>query len=168
MPNNKGGKKYKRNKNTIMENKNTRFKDENESQEYAQITKALGNCRFEVLCFDGKSRLATMCGKMRKRVFVNQGDLILVSLRDWQDSKCDIIDKYNTNDVQKLKQQKCIPDFVKLEEKTSMEDEIMDDNMGFIFSTDMPSDSSDEEELNEKKISDDDSESEDNIDFEEI
>ena len=168
MPNNKGGKKYKRNKNTIMENKNTRFKDENESQEYAQITKALGNCRFEVLCFDGKSRLATMCGKMRKRVFVNQGDLILVSLRDWQDSKCDIIDKYNTNDVQKLKQQKCIPDFVKLEEKTSMEDEIMDDNMGFIFSTDMPSDSSDEEELNEKKISDDDSESEDNIDFDEI
>ena len=95
MPNNKGGKKYKRNKNVIQENKNTRFKDENESQEYAQITSALGNCRFDVLCFDGKSRLATMCGKMRKRVFVNQGELILVSLRDWQDSKCDIIDKYN-------------------------------------------------------------------------
>ena len=94
MPNNKGGKKYKRNKNVLQENKNTRFKDENESQEYALIKKALGNCRFEVLCFDGKTRLATMCGKMRKRVFVNQNDLILVSLRDWQDSKCDIIDKY--------------------------------------------------------------------------
>ena len=98
MPNNKGGKKYKRNKNVAQENKTTRLKDENESQEYAQITKALGNCRFEVMCFDGKSRMATMCGKMRKRVFVNQGEFILVSLRDWQDSKCDIIDKYNAND----------------------------------------------------------------------
>ena len=43
-----------------------------------------------------------MCGKMRKRVFVNQGELILVSLRDWQDSKCDIIDKYNDNDHSKI------------------------------------------------------------------
>lgn len=169
MPNNKGGKKYKRNKNVIQENKNTRFKDENESQEYAQITKALGNCRFEVLCFDGKNRLATMCGKMRKRVFVNQNDLILVSLRDWQDSKCDIIDKYTENDVQKLKQGGHIPDFVKLEEKNSLEDDIKDDNLGFIFSTDMPSDS-DEEDNNEKKISSDDSDddSEENIDFDEI
>ena len=169
MPNNKGGKKYKRNKNIAQENKNTRFKDENESQEYAQITKALGNCRFEVMCFDGKSRMATMCGKMRKRVFVNQDELVLVSLRDWQDSKCDIIDKYNANDVQKLKQLKCIPDFIKLEDKKLIDDEVQDDNMGFIFSTDMPSDSSDEEELNDKKISDDDdTESDDNIDFEEI
>ena len=169
MPNNKGGKKYKRNKNVIQENKNTRFKDENESQEYAQITKALGNCRFEVLCFDGKNRLATMCGKMRKRVFVNQNDLILVSLRDWQDSKCDIIDKYTENDVQKLKQGGHIPDFVKLEEKNSLEDDIKDDNLGFIFSTDMPSDS-DEDYDNDKKILSDDSndDSEENIDFDEI
>ena len=153
MPNNKGGKKYKRNKNTLQENKNTRFKDENESQEYALIKKALGNCRFEVLCFDGKTRLATMCGKMRKRVFVNQDELVLVSLRDWQDSKCDIIDKYNSNDIKKLKQLKCIPDFIKFEEKSAVEDDIVDDNLGFVFSTDMPSDS-DEEVVDEKNISD--------------
>ena len=171
MPNNKGGKKYKRNKNVIQENKNTRFKDDNESQEYAQITKALGNCRFEVLCFDGKKRMATMCGKMRKRVFVNQNDLILVSLREWQDSKCDIIDKYTTNDVQKLKQGGHIPDFVKLEEKNLLEDDIIDDNLGFVFSTDMPSDS-DEEYTNDKKVSSSESETasdeEEKIDFDEI
>ena len=46
MPNNKGGKKYKRNKNVTQENKNTRFKDENESQEYAQVVNAKGNGRF--------------------------------------------------------------------------------------------------------------------------
>lgn len=167
MPNNKGGKKYKRNKNVIQENKNTRFKDENESQEYALITKALGNCRFEVMCFDGKSRLATMCGKMRKRVFVNQDELVLVSLRDWQDSKCDIIDKYNQNDIQKLKQLKCIPDFIKFEEKSVVEDDIMDDNLGFVFSTDMPSDS-DEELVDEKNISDESDSDEGKIDIDDI
>jgi len=168
MPNNKGGKKYKRNKNVAQENKTTRLKDENDSQEYAQITKALGNCRFDVMCFDGKSRLATMCGKMRKRVFVNQGELVLVSLRDWQDSKCDIIEKYNPNDVQKFKKMKCIPDFIKLEETVIVEEDD-DDNMGNPFTMDIPSDSSDdEEEFIDKKISSDESESDDNIDVDEI
>ena len=168
MPNNKGGKKYKRNKNVAQENKTTRLKDENDSQEYAQITKALGNCRFDVMCFDGKSRLATMCGKMRKRVFVNQGELVLVSLRDWQDSKCDIIEKYNPNDVQKFKKMKCIPDFIKLEETVIVEEDD-DDNMGNPFTMDIPSDSSDdEEEFIDKKISSDESESDDNVDLDEI
>ena len=163
MPNNKGGKKYKRNKQVVKENKNTRFKDENESQEYAQITRPLGNCRFEVMCFDGKTRLATICGKMRKRVFVNQGEFILVSLRDWQDSKCDIIDKYNANDVQKLKQKKCIPDFIKFEESKNDSDE-EDNDLGFTFTMDMPSDSEEEEEIK----SEDENSSDDNIDINDI
>ena len=166
MPNNKGGKKYKRNKNQVQENKTTRLKDVTQSQEYAQITKCLGNCRFEVLCFDGKKRMATMCGKMRKRVFVNQGEFILVSLRDWQDSKCDIIDKYNANDVQKLKQKKCIPDFINFEEKQNDSDE-EDNDLGFTFTMDMPSNSSEEEE--EIKSEDEDEiSSDDNIDINDI
>ena len=167
MPNNKGGKKYKRNKQEVKENKNTRFKDEDESQEYAQITKALGNCRFEVLCFDGKTRLATMCGKMRKRVFVNAGEFILVSLRDWQDSKCDIIDKYNANDVQKLKQKKCIPDFIKFEESKNDSDEEVNNDLGFTFTMDMPSDSS-EDEQEEMDESEEENSSDDNIDINDI
>lgn len=168
MPNNKGGKKYKRNKNIAQENKNTRFKDENESQEYAQITKALGNCRFEVLCFDGKTRLATMCGKMRKRVFVNQGELILVSLRDWQDSKCDIIDKYNDNDIQKFRQKKLLPDFIKFEDNKINEDLYDNTDLGFVFSTDLPSDSDEEGFIDKKTSSSEEEESDDNIDLDEI
>lgn len=39
--------------------------------EYAQVTRMLGNGRLEALCFDGKTRLAHIRGKMRKRVWVN-------------------------------------------------------------------------------------------------
>ena len=163
MPNNKGGKKYKRNKNIAQENRNTRFKDEDESQEYAQITSALGNCRFDVLCFDGKSRLAIMCGKMKKRVFVNQGELVLVSLRELQDSKCDIIHKYNDSDIQKFRQKKMIPDFIKFEDTKVNDDLNEDDNdLGFVFSTDLPSDS-EEEEFIDKSSSEDENESDDDI-----
>ena len=91
MPNTKGGKKHKRNKkqNDYVE-KALRLKEED--QEYAQITRCLGNCRFTVMCFDGKERLATMCGSMRGRKFINQNNIVLVSLREWQDEKCDIIE----------------------------------------------------------------------------
>ena len=159
MPNNKGGKRYKRNKNQVKENKTTRLKDVTQSQEYAQITKCLGSCRFEVLCFDGKKRMATMCGKMRKKVFVNAHEIVLVSLRDWQDSKCDIIEKYSASDVQKLKQKNLIPKFIKLEEKND-EDEVMDDNLGFVFDYSMPN----EDSLSDKSSSDEESDDSDSDD----
>ena len=169
MPNNKGGKKYKRNKNQVQENKNTRLKDVTQFQEYAQITKCLGNCRFEVLCFDGKKRMAIMCGKMRKRVFVNAHEIVLVSLREWQDSKCDIIDKYSASDVQKLKQKNLIPKSIKLEEKNDLDDEIMDDNLGFVFDYSMPNeDSLSDKSSSEEESDDSDSDDPSKIDIDDI
>ena len=168
MPNNKGGKKYKRNKNQVQENKTTRLKDVTQSQEYAQITKCLGNCRFEVLCFDGKKRMAIMCGKMRKRVFVNAHEIVLVSLREWQDSKCDIIDKYSASDVQKLKQKNLIPKSIKLEEKMDDENEIMDDNLGFVFDYSMPNEDSLSDKSSSEEESDTDSDDPSKIDIDDI
>ena len=145
MPNTKGGKKHKRNKkqNDYVE-KTLRLKEE--GQEYAQITKCLGNCRFTVMCFDGKERMATMCGGMRKRRFVNQNDIVLVSLREWQDEKCDIIDNYDDNLTKKLKSKGLVPDSIKLDSDKPNDLDIDDDNMGFVFSTDIPN--SDSEERN--------------------
>lgn len=156
MPNTKGGKKHKRNKNqNFNDSKNLRLKEP--GQEYAQITRCLGNCRFNVMCFDGKERLATMCGTMRSRKFVNQNDIVLVSLRDWQDEKCDIIDNYDVNLARKLKDKGLVPDSIKLDvDKQYEEDD--DDNMGFVFSTDIPL--SDEEDNIKLSSSDEESEEE--------
>ncbi len=164
MPNTKGGKKHKRNKkqNDYVE-KTLRLKEE--GQEYAQITKCLGNCRFTVMCFDGKERMATMCGGMRKRRFVNQNDIVLVSLRDWQDEKCDIIDNYDDNLTKKLKSKGLVPDSIKLDSDKPNDLDIDDDNMGFVFSTDIPN--SDEEEIIKNSSSDEESE-EEKIDIDDI
>jgi len=47
----------------------------------------LGNGRLEAQCFDRENRLAHIRAKPRKKVWINQGDIILLSLRDFQDAK---------------------------------------------------------------------------------
>ena len=138
--NKKGGKKHKRGKKDGYETKLLRFKEE--GQEYAQIKALKGNCRFDVICFDGKERMANLCGAMRKRKFVNQNDIVLVSLRDFQDSKCDIIDVYDDTQVHLLKEQKHIPDSIRLEEGN----EFTEDLDGIEFTNDIPIESDDDDD----------------------
>ena len=39
----------------------------------------LGNGRLEAMCFDGVKRLCHIRGKLRKKVWINQSDIVLVS-----------------------------------------------------------------------------------------
>src|ERR1700733_10702173 len=75
----KGGKNRRRGKNENDDDKRELVFRE-DGQEYAQVTKMLGNGRLEALCFDGEKRLAHIRGKMRKKVRSNCGDLFIVCL----------------------------------------------------------------------------------------
>uniref|UniRef100_A0A8D3DGP3 Eukaryotic translation initiation factor 4C n=1 Tax=Scophthalmus maximus TaxID=52904 RepID=A0A8D3DGP3_SCOMX len=70
--------------------------------EYAQVIKMLGNGRLEAMCFDGTKRLCHIRGKLRKKVWINTSDIILVGLRDYQDNKADVILKYNAEEARVL------------------------------------------------------------------
>ena len=48
--------------------------------EYAQVVKMLGNGRLEAQCFDGEKRLAHIRGKLRKKVWINQGTKLVSNL----------------------------------------------------------------------------------------
>ena len=63
----------------------------------------LGNGRLEAMCFDGVKRLCHIRGKLRKKVWINQGDIILIGLRDYQDAKADVILKYSADEARNLK-----------------------------------------------------------------
>lgn len=148
--NQKGGKKHKRNKNFTNENKALRIKED--GQEYAKVSRCKGNCRFDVDCCDGKSRAAILCGTMRKRKFINQGDLVLVSIREWQDDICDIIDSYDESQAKKLKQEKHIPDSFKLGEDNPYED--FNDDVEFVSEMPPSDDSADESSDSEVDLDD--------------
>lgn len=66
-----------------------------EQQQTARLTDNLvitnSNGRLEAQCFDGTRRLGNIRGKLRKKVWINQGDIILLSLRDYQDDKGDVM-----------------------------------------------------------------------------
>ena len=76
----------------------------------------LGNGRLEALCFDGEKRLAHIRGKLRKKVWINQGDIILLSLRDYQDEKGDVILKYSADEARSLKAYGELPENAKINE----------------------------------------------------
>jgi translation initiation factor 1A len=91
----------------------------------------LGNGRLEAMCFDGTKRLCHIRGKLRKKVWINQGDIILVGLRDYQDAKADVILKYNPDEARNLKAYGEIPESAKINETTTFNDIGMDDEIAF-------------------------------------
>merc|ERR1712178_58920 len=67
------------------------------------------------MCFDGKERLCNIRGKMRKKVWIGVGDIVLIGLRDFQDEKADVIQKYKPDEARRLKAQGHIPDNIQLD-----------------------------------------------------
>ena len=51
---------------------------------------------------------------MRKRVWINMNDIVLISLRDFQENKADIIYKYMPDEAKRLKMYGEIPKDVNL------------------------------------------------------
>ncbi|GAA5942957.1 translation initiation complex factor eIF1A [Sporobolomyces koalae] len=126
----KGGKNRRRGKNENDGDKRELvFKEE--GQEYAQVLKMLGNGRVEAMCFDGEKRLAHIRGKMRKKVWINQGDIILLSLRDFQDDKADVIQKYTADEARNLKAYGELPETAKINETDTFGPGDEDDNVEF-------------------------------------
>jgi translation initiation factor 1A len=132
MPKNKGkgGKNRRRGKN---ENEGLKrelvFKED--GQEYAQVIKMLGNGRLEAMCFDGVKRLCHIRGKLRKKVWINQSDIILVGLRDYQDARADVILKYSPEEARNLKSYGEFPETVKINETVTFGEEGYDDDIEF-------------------------------------
>lgn len=61
---------------------------------------------------------------MRKSVWINQGDIVLISLRDYQDSKCDIIHRYSPEDARRLKSKGELPDIIDADNAGDAEDDM--------------------------------------------
>ena len=106
----KGGKKGRRGKNISVLIK---VDLPDEFQYFAYVTKILGSGRVyldyyiphfndktgEINEWDKKSKIGVIRGKMLRRKYVNLGDLVLVTERDFDASKVDIIDKYDTSQI---------------------------------------------------------------------
>lgn len=111
-PNNKkkGGKRGRRGKKggDLTEDRNIITIDA-KSQRYYRITRKLGDCRMALIDAEGGEMIGTIRGKFRKRVWFNPGDIVICSIRSFQDDKVDIVHKYSLQEAKRLVKQNEIP-----------------------------------------------------------
>jgi translation initiation factor 1A len=114
MPKNlKGGKQFKRKAKEGDVDLSAFTIDRQEGQQIARAIKLLGNRNILCYCNDNKVRVCHICGKMRGRVFVDVGDIVLVSLREFElgsnksadDLNGDILAKYPYECLTRLKKE---------------------------------------------------------------
>lgn len=80
-------------------------------EEYAQIIRMLGDRRVTVMFPNKEEFIAMIPGRFRKRCWMKVGDVVVVSRRDFQDSKMDILHKYTDDEVKILAKEYEIPPF---------------------------------------------------------
>ncbi|GGL45831.1 translation initiation factor eIF-1A [Halocalculus aciditolerans] len=72
---------------------------------FAEVTNMLGANRVEVRCADGTERTARIPGRMQKRIWIREGDIVLVEPWDWQDEKGDITWRYEKSEADQLREE---------------------------------------------------------------
>ena len=104
MPKNKGKKPVRVPTKRIMVYKQ-------DMEEYAQITKMLGDRRVIVMFPSKEEFIAMIPGRFRKRCWMKIGDIVVISRRDFQDTKMDILHKYTDEETKILAKEYEIPPF---------------------------------------------------------
>ena len=69
----------------------------------------LGASRIKVMCADGKSRMGRIPGKIKKRMWIREGDLLIVQPWEFQDVKANILYRYTKTQSMYLSRKKMLP-----------------------------------------------------------
>ena len=71
-----------------------------------------GGSRLQVICDDGVRRMGRIPGKLRRRMWVRENDLLIVVPWSFQDSKADVKFRYTPTQTANLKRRGKIPDIL--------------------------------------------------------
>lgn len=75
-----------------------------DKQTFGIVQRRLGGSRMEVKCFDGKTRICRIPGRLKRRLWVREGDLIIVEPWEFSgDEKGDVVYKYTKAQIEFLK-----------------------------------------------------------------
>jgi len=86
-----------------------RFPNKKEGEMLGIADQLLGASRIKVMCEDGKSRIGRIPGKIRKRMWIREGDLVIVRPWDFQNEKADIKYRYTKTQANYLSKKRMIP-----------------------------------------------------------
>ena len=81
------------------------------------LDQRVGGSRMKVRCMDGKIRLCRIPGKLKRRLWVREGDVLII--KPWEfdgDAKGDVLHKYRPNQVSFLKRKGYLDNLNEFEE----------------------------------------------------
>ncbi|MFX0030762.1 MAG: translation initiation factor eIF-1A [Candidatus Hermodarchaeota archaeon] len=85
---------------------------------FAIVVDILGGDRMRVFCEDGQHRIGRIRGKIKKRVWIRRGDLVIVNPWEWatetQDKlgKCEISWRYTRAEISWLERNNKVPEIL--------------------------------------------------------
>jgi translation initiation factor 1A len=97
----------------------------------------LGDGRLALQCYDDVARVGLIRGTMRRRVWINIGDIVLIGLREFQPEKADVIHKYSAEEARNLQAFGELPVNARINQTAvdmAMEGGEEGEDMGFDFS----------------------------------
>ena len=94
-----------------------RIKLPRDKQTFGILEQRLGGSRMRVRCLDGKTRICRVPGRLKKKLWVREGDVLLIE--PWElggDEKGDVIFKYKSNQVDWLRRKGYLKELEEFEE----------------------------------------------------
>ena len=76
---------------------------------YAIANQLLGAARIRVMCEDGVSRMGRITGKLKKKMWIREGDLLIVRPWGFQEGKGDILFRYSRTQSNYLSRRHLLP-----------------------------------------------------------
>ena len=79
---------------------------------FAIADQLLGASKIRIICADGESRMGRIRGKLRKRMWIREGDLLIIRPWEFQDEKADIVYRYTRTQATNLARKGVIPEVI--------------------------------------------------------
>ncbi len=78
------------------------------------VEKLSGASRLLVMCEDGFTRNSRIPGKMKKRMWIREGDLVIVKPWDFQRDKADVVYRYTQTQASYLSRNNVLPEIINI------------------------------------------------------
>ena len=129
----KGGKKYKKNKKGSFESHDKQMVyKEKAGEEYALVTNLVGNGNVRIKLPTGSEMNARIPGSFKKKKkFINKGDILLIAVREYEESKSDVIYKYSDGQSRTLQKNNLLPPSFLAFSSIHTSDDIVDKDVVF-------------------------------------
>ena len=81
----------------------------NRGEIFGVANQLLGAARIRVMCEDNVSRMGRITGKMKKKMWIREGDLLVVRPWGFQEGKADILFRYSRTQATYLSRRNLLP-----------------------------------------------------------